>query len=644
MKKTLHIITFAAVAIATLASCAKEEFTENAIPAGEPIEVSLNGQIGDFTPADATKATAESVVRVTWGSGDKVYVYDGGNASIGTLTVTPDDNNASYAMLSGTIKASAASPSKLTLVYVKGATAAPDIAGGKISVDLSSQNEAEVPFVLYTTVDYDAAALTKTNEYISFTFATSVMTVNCTGLQSGDSGAVAAIDKAEIDGVSTACELTIDGSGVTAVAGTTPGTITRTAGFTQADQRAIFSVALPKTDESAQNRTIEVTKGGRTFSALFPNRAFDVSKSFNSVFALEAVPVPFTITSTGSTTVSINKVECPENISLEYKKGSDDWATYTIDSQIELTDGECLQFRAGEGGNASFSRDKSNYYYVSVFGDGKVSASGNIMSLLDSRFERICLGEYMFINLFFLCDKLTDASNLALPATTLAYYCYGNMFAGCTSLTAAPALPATTLAEWCYSNMFAYSGLTAAPALPATTLAEYCYSAMFAGCEGLSSAPALPATTLAERCYNSMFSDCTNLTNPPSLPATTLAEDCYNSMFDCCEKLTVAPELPATSLAAGCYFKMFSSSGLTSAPDLLATTLVKDCYSQMFSYCSSLNYVKALFTTSPGEDYTEGWLSDVASSGTFVKNHEATWDVSGANGIPLGWTVDYDAD
>ena len=293
MKQTLHIIAYAAVAIAALTSCAKEELNENAIPAGEPIEVSINGQIGEFTPADATKATAESVVRVTWGAGDKVYVYDGSNASIGTLTVTPDNNNASYAMLSGTITASAASPSKLTLVYVKGATEAPVIAGGKISVDLSSQNQTEVPFVLYTTVAYDAAALTKTNEYISFTFATSVMTVNCTGLQTGDSGAVSGIDKAEIDGVSTACELTIDGSGVTAVAGTNPGTITRTeitgtgaSVFQQSDSRGSFRLALAADPAAPASRNILVHQGSKVSGSPFTSATLAAGKSYNTVYQM----------------------------------------------------------------------------------------------------------------------------------------------------------------------------------------------------------------------------------------------------------------------------------------------------------------------------------------------------------------------
>ena len=34
---------------------------------------------------------------------------------------------------------------------------------------------------------------------------------------------------------------------------------------------------------------------------------------------------------------------------------------------------------------------------------------------------------------------------------------------------------------------------------------------MFAGCTSLTSAPALPATTLANYCYQRMFQDCTSL-------------------------------------------------------------------------------------------------------------------------------------
>ena len=60
----------------------------------------------------------------------------------------------------------------------------------------------------------------------------------------------------------------------------------------------------------------------------------------------------------------------------------------------------------------------------------------------------------------------------------------------------------------------------------------------------------------------------------------------------------------------------------------------------MFNGCASLQYIKALFLTTPSDDYTRDWVSGVAQGGTFVKNSAATWDVTGENGIPEGWTVE----
>ena len=166
----------------------------------------------------------------------------------------------------------------------------------------------------------------------------------------------------------------------------------------------------------------------------------------------------------------------------------------------------------------------------------------------------------------------------------------------------------------CYGLFFYCSSLTKAPELPATTLAGDCYTNMFRGCTSLTSAPSLPATNLAKYCYEHMFYGCTSLTKAPELPATTLATYCYGGMFNGCTSLTKAPELPATTLAG-------------------------DCYTEMFSGCTNLNYIKAMFTTEPSSTYTSNWVKGVSSSGTFVKNSEAQWDVSGINGIPEGWTV-----
>ena len=171
---------------------------------------------------------------------------------------------------------------------------------------------------------------------------------------------------------------------------------------------------------------------------------------------------------------------------------------------------------------------------------------------------------------------------------------------------------------------------------------DYVFRKLFSNCKTIKNVSSnfLPATTLADSCYADMFTGCSSLTTAPELPATTLASSCYSSMFYYCKALTTAPQLPATTLANRCYGAMFRGcSSLKTAPELLATTLVYSCYYYMFNGCSKLNYIKAMFTTTPSSTYTNNWVSGVASSGRFVKNKDATWNVTGVNGIPSMWTV-----
>ena len=356
------------------------------------------------------------------------------------------------------------------------------------------------------------------------------------------------------------------------------------------------------------------------------------------------VPVPtvnykgLTFISSGKSTVCLTKVGAPDEITLEYSTDESQWNPYTIGEKIALADGTFLLFRAGEQKNLKFSKDTRNYYHFEI--TGPISAQGSIMSLLDRDFSTTLPEECAFYSLFNGCTSLLSAPEL--PATTLALYCYMSMFKGCSALTSAPELPATTLADACYDCMFeGCSALTSAPELPATTLADACYAAMFSECTGLKSAPELPAKVATRDCYLSMFSGCSALTSAPELPATKIDQYCYKRMFEQCTGLTDAPKLPATSLASFCYSNMFEGcTSLTSAPELPATELVDACYNFMFKDCSKLQYVKALFTTKPSEDTTKEWLSGVAPSGTFIKNKNATWNVTGAHGIPEGWKVE----
>ena len=125
----------------------------------------------------------------------------------------------------------------------------------------------------------------------------------------------------------------------------------------------------------------------------------------------------------------------------------------------------------------------------------------------------------------------------------------------------------------------------------------------------------LPVTTLMNGCYYGMFMGCTSLTTTPEIPATTLTEKCYMAMFHGCTSLETAPYLPAI-------------------------TLVNSCYDSMFTGCTSLNYVKAAFTTEPTLSYTNSWLFNVSSTGTFVKSQSATWTNTGSDSVPVGWTIE----
>ncbi len=282
------------------------------------------------------------------------------------------------------------------------------------------------------------------------------------------------------------------------------------------------------------------------------------------------------------------------------------WETYTAESSgtsqllATINKDEKILFKGNTAKYGGVDWNEDYAYGASFISSKQLNIEGNIMSLVygdDFANNGTTPSDFDLSGLFhnnsgFYEGSLyvVDASNLILPLETLTENCYAYMFDNCTSITTAPELPATTLAE-------------------------DCYFAMFHGCTSLTTTPALPATTLEIFCYGQMFYGCTSLTTAPELPATTLAEKCYGSMFANCTSLTTAPELPATTLA-------------------------NYCYQYMFNGCTNLNYIKAMFTTTPSNSYTNQWVSGVAANGTFVKNAAATWDVTGVNGIPSGWTVE----
>lgn len=234
-----------------------------------------------------------------------------------------------------------------------------------------------------------------------------------------------------------------------------------------------------------------------------------------------AMPLTFDITGDGY--IAWKRGNSSTFYTIEYSKNGGEWTTLTPTSagtRITVVSGDTLQFR---GNNATYY---TAYNAFSNFQGSSAlfSVKGNIMSLIDAtNFSTLTTlsSAYTFGNLF-LGIRVTDASNLVLPATALTANCYRSLFQNCTSLASAPALPATTLAESCYESMFANSRLTSAPELPATTLAQKCYYTMFTGCRFTS--VELPARTLENECYRGMFRGCGNL-NYIACSAISLANE-----------------------------------------------------------------------------------------------------------------------
>ena len=402
----------------------------------------------------------------------------------------------------------------------------------------------------------------------------------------------------------------------------------------------------------------------------------DYSKEYLTTKALGTGTISFNIFDTMGTEYITSISYSTDNGNTWSTIANEDNKENNLSIDVNMNDGGIILWKGNAKQLGFFSEDDGEYMGSSFSSTCEFDVSGNVMSMLygdnfigktdymntngifaylfsDYYNEHTCmvksskdlilpadtLADGCYHTMFTGCTSLTTAPQL--PATTLARNCYCGMFDGCTSLTTAPELPVTTLAVECYYSMFKdCTSLTTAPELPATILADGCYGYMFNGCTSLTTAPELPATTLTRGCYSDMFTGCTSLTTAPELPADTLADDCYNTMFKGCTSLTTAPKLSATTLARNCYSNMFDGcTSLISAPELPATKLVISCYHNMFRNCSRLNYIKAMFTTTPSATYTSEWVSGVSSTGTFVKNSAATWNVTGVNGVPTGWTI-----
>ena len=227
-------------------------------------------------------------------------------------------------------------------------------------------------------------------------------------------------------------------------------------------------------DKNTRKLSFEDRAGNEIYSFTVPERTpavDDITK-----------PLTFKATQDGST-VKLTKRGSPSGTFQTSRDGGNTWTDYRIGTAITLNTGDEVSFRAKADRTSAQSNADSFQFKMT----GKIEAWHNVMSMCRTNdfatYESVVV--YGLTSLFNDCTSLTRAP--ALPATSLANYCYAGMFWGCTSLTEAPELPATTTANGCYSNMFRdCTSLTKAPVLPSTTLSQNCYWCMFYGCSSLN--------------------------------------------------------------------------------------------------------------------------------------------------------------
>lgn len=282
MKRIINTILAATLFAASAISCQKagDDQEKERI-----ISVSLTATMDELTPAEEVKSGVTPVIRLTWASeGDVVFVYDASKC-LGSLDVTLKNNDSRYAYLSGTIEAPSDGTEVLTCIHAKGLAEAPSMEGGKVTVSLAEQNgqDSEIPFVVFGTIDYNGQS-SITDRLVNFSFATSVVNVNCIDLAM-DGQNQEQIDKAYVKGLNTACQLSLSGTTAPEVSGSDIGGITRK-GIAGGSNKLAFLMSVP-VSPVASERALYVFQQTKIMHSSFTKAAFAAGKFINVMYKLE---------------------------------------------------------------------------------------------------------------------------------------------------------------------------------------------------------------------------------------------------------------------------------------------------------------------------------------------------------------------
>jgi len=161
--------------------------------------------------------------------------------------------------------------------------------------------------------------------------------------------------------------------------------------------------------------------------------------SIASSIQMEYPAIGFKAVEAGST-IQLNKVGNPTDISLEYMYDGGEWTPYTIGDVLTLENvGDTVWIRKPDANIQIFGNDESNYHQFSM--TGGISAEGSITFLNTRNSTSISLNSsrsYCYYKLFSGCSALVKAPILQISSNANATSACSYMFEGCTGLTELP--------------------------------------------------------------------------------------------------------------------------------------------------------------------------------------------------------------
>lgn len=446
MKKILsNIYLLAALFMigAAITSCSKSDDTPT--PEPKPVGPTTYTMTIKATKGGDAKTRAlspdGSKINATWTEGDVVVVYEGGT-ELGTLTAQDLTDGNTQCTLKGTLTQAPAG-SSVTLKYQGNADYSSQ--GGTIAYISDHCDYAKADVTV--TVDKDKKRITGSGAnfenqqaIVKFTLkeGEALLSPGALKVQFSKTTEPANIVTVTLSDISSI--YSTNGDGVVYVA--IPG--------------ATYNVTLNATMENTfYTDTYSYTKSGATF---VDNKYYAITVKMVKKYNPYTAPLTFEA-ATGNVGVQF----FDNNNGLKYSTDSINWNTYnTYTGIITLANtGDKVYFKGSSITNGNTTR---------IFCSGNCYVYGNMMSIVYEDFttnankDKITQ-QYIFYSLFHddVSSEPTNAhqyilshptKKLALPATTLAQYCYQSMFWGCSNLKRAPELPASTVPDYAYQSMF----------------------------------------------------------------------------------------------------------------------------------------------------------------------------------------------